>query len=485
MTCPRLKWPLTPPHNSRRPRDRRYANRARLMHLFAAGSNAKGQLATGDDEDAHEFKPCKFFIAGKAVMEAPGSIVKVVAGANHSIALLEDPAYLGRSLWGAGDGSKGQLGPQFRRSTGSYHVYHPLDIPLPNEKCSVQDACAAWETSFVRVRDGTTHRDYILSFGSNDHGLLGVAPGITPHDVNTVNLPTSTGCEGTKVALFATGPRNAYAVINNLPVTPSTTVLVGWGASRHGQLTVTSGSTDTTQPKHPASTSTPQLIDLPQDMDIESITGGFQHALALTTVGRLLGLGSNNKGQLNLSNLASSETGKPLSIGSTWNSSFILDESRRSFVACGSNNHGQLGGVVDSQSLVTVSLPERFVVDLWVCGSEHVLVLARSVRAHLCIKLLYCLWHPPRLIPRLRITEMPATNKSYSAGDGTNTGTWDSDIRKTWGPLLRYLRLLSRLLAPSRWIRQRSLVFGPHAGLVGSHWDAESDTRGYPIIPTT
>jgi len=155
-------------------------------------------------------------------------------------------------------------------------------------------------------------------------------------------------------------------------------VLVGWGASRHGQLTVTSGSTDTTQPKHPASTSTPQLIDLPQDMDIESITGGFQHALALTTVGRLLGLGSNNKGQLNLSNLASSETGKPLSIGSTWNSSFILDESRRSFVACGSNNHGQLGGVVDSQSLVTVSLPERFVVDLWVCGSEHVLVLARN-----------------------------------------------------------------------------------------------------------
>ena len=44
-----------------------------------------GQLATGDDEDAHSLRLCKFLVAGKEVVEVPGDIiVKVVAGANHS-----------------------------------------------------------------------------------------------------------------------------------------------------------------------------------------------------------------------------------------------------------------------------------------------------------------------------------------------------------------------------------------------------------------
>jgi protein ATS1 len=353
------------------------------MRLFAAGSNAKGQLATGDDEDAHRFRPCKFLVAGKEVEEVPGNnIVKVVAGANHSIALLENPATLQRSLWGAGDGSNGQLGPRIRHSTGPHHVYHPLDIPLPNEKVLNRDVCAAWETSFIRVRDGTTHSDYILSFGSNDHGVLGVAPGVTPLDVNTVDF-TSTEYEGTEVVLFTTGARTAYAVMKDLRVAQARRILVGWGASRHGQMTVTSGGPDTTQAKHPISTPIPQVIELPQDDEVESIAGGFQHALILTTSGRLLGLGSNKKGQLDVSTSVIPEVGNPSSIGATWNSSFILDESRRTFFACGSNNHGQLGGVLDHQSLATVSLPDGFVVDSWVCGSEHVLVLARSVRIHL------------------------------------------------------------------------------------------------------
>ena len=352
------------------------------MRLLAAGSNAKGQLATGDDEDAYEFKPCKFLIAGNEMEEAPGNIVRVVAGANHSIALLEDPATSRRSLWGAGDGSKGQLGPQIQSSTEPHHVYHPLHIPLPNERCSVEDLCAAWETSFIRVRDRNIRRVYMLSFGSNDHGLLGVAPSITPLDVNAVDF-TCTGYEGTEIALSTTGPRTAYAVIDGYHVAPTSGVLVGWGASRHGQLTVTSGSPEKTQVKHPVSTLLPQVIELPQDENVESITGGLQHALILTTSGRLLGLGSNSKGQLGVSTSVRSEAGKPLSIGATWNSSFVLDESQRTFFTSGSNNHGQLGGVSDPRSLATVSLPEGFVADSWVCGSEHVLVLARRVHVPL------------------------------------------------------------------------------------------------------
>ena len=353
------------------------------MRLFAAGSNAKGQLATGNDEDAHSFTPCKFLVAGKDVVDVPGNIiVKVVAGANHSIALLENPATSQRSLWGAGDGSNGQLGPRFRHSSEPHNVYRPLDIPLPNEKHSIRDICAAWETSFIRVCDGTTHSDYILSFGSNDHGMLGLASGVDPLDVNTVDF-TSTGYKGTEVALFITGPRTAYAVMKDPRVAQTRSVLVDWGASRHNQMTVTSGGPNTTQRKQPVSIKTPQEILLPQDSEIESIAAGFQHALILTTSGRLLGLGSNNKGQLGVSTSVTSEAVNPSSIGATWNSSFVLDESQRTFFTCGSNNHGQLGGVLDPQYLATVSLPDGFVVDSWVCGSEHVLVLARSVRTHL------------------------------------------------------------------------------------------------------
>ncbi len=353
------------------------------MRLFAAGSNAKGQLATGDHEDAHSFRLCKFLVAGKEVVDIPGNIiVKVVAGANHSIALLENPASLQRSLWGAGDGSNGQLGPRFRHSSEPYNVYHPLDVPLPNGKCSIRDVCAAWETSFIRVRDGIIQSDYILSFGSNDHGMLGLSSGVDPLDVNTVDF-SSTGYEGTEVALFITGARTAYAVMKDPHIAQTRRVLVGWGASRHNQMTVTSGGPNTTQIKHPMSTTIPQEIQLPQDSEIESIATGFQHALILTTSGRLLGLGSNNKGQLSVSTSVIPEVGNPSSIGATWNSSFILDESRRNFFACGSNNHGQLGGVLDPRSLAAVSLPDGFMVDSWVCGSEHVLVLAGSVCIHL------------------------------------------------------------------------------------------------------
>jgi alpha-tubulin suppressor-like RCC1 family protein len=174
----------------------------------------------------------------------------------------------------------------------------------------------------------------------------------------------------------------------------------------------------------------PQVIELPRDEDVESVAAGFQHALILTTLGRLLGLGSNNKRQLGVSASIGSEQSKPFSIGATWNSSFVLDESRRTFFACGSNNHGQLGGVLEGQLSAIVSLLEGFVVDSWVCGSEHVLVLTRSV----------CISHgntvcnslvPSGLLIHIYLTEILPSINSSSVGDGTNMETWDSDILKT------------------------------------------------------
>ncbi len=64
------------------------------------------------------------------------------------------------------------------------------------------------------------------------------------------------------------------------------------------------------------STTISQEIQLPQDSEI-AIAAGFQHALILTTSGRLLGLGSNNKGQLGVSTSVILEAGNPSSIGAT------------------------------------------------------------------------------------------------------------------------------------------------------------------------
>jgi len=157
-------------------------------------------------------------------------------------------AALQRSLWGAGDGSNSQLGPRFQHSPELRGVYHPLDIPLPNEQCPIRYVCAVWETSFICVRDGTTHRGYILSFGCNDHGILGFPSGVDPLDVKTVDF-SSTGYERTEVALFITGARTAYAVTKDLRVAQTRRVLVSWGASRHNQMTMSPLDAETQTPR--------------------------------------------------------------------------------------------------------------------------------------------------------------------------------------------------------------------------------------------
>ena len=88
----------------------------RNIHLYAAGSNAQGQLGTTNCDDAHTFSPCAF--AGSPPGELPPgteSIVHVAGGGNHTLALLSrraSPDSPPRTeLWGCGDGSKGQLGP--------------------------------------------------------------------------------------------------------------------------------------------------------------------------------------------------------------------------------------------------------------------------------------------------------------------------------------------------------------------------------------
>ena len=83
------------------------------LSLLSAGSNARGQLATGDVEDAHTFTPCNFVDCTPGTLpEAAASVLQIACGANHTLVLLSRKEG-GTELWGCGDGSKGQLGPSY------------------------------------------------------------------------------------------------------------------------------------------------------------------------------------------------------------------------------------------------------------------------------------------------------------------------------------------------------------------------------------
>ncbi|KAI0066586.1 hypothetical protein BV25DRAFT_1820597 [Artomyces pyxidatus] len=137
------------------------------LHLYAVGSNGKGQLATGTFDDTHSFQPCHFSGSSPASLP-PGvaSIDALVGGGNHTIAffLREDER---KELWGCGDGSKGQLGPAYAEVGANTAIFRPVRFPLPGygfEGFSVEKIAACWETSYLVVsKDGCS--DAVISMG--------------------------------------------------------------------------------------------------------------------------------------------------------------------------------------------------------------------------------------------------------------------------------------------------------------------------------
>ncbi|KWU46860.1 RCC1/BLIP-II protein [Rhodotorula sp. JG-1b] len=198
---------------------------------------------------------------------------------------------------------------------------------LENGGYTVQDIAATWETSFFLLRPGDAARsDILLSTGANDWGERG-RPGADPHIATRIELeelaiPGERGAVIRVVDLQA-GPRHVVALLEIDPATasdplaastsrsippPSSSrrrVLVGWGASRQGQL----GCVE----RAPRITATPQPVLLPppyQVADVCSFSLGKDHTALLLPDAR----GDSSPGS-----------------------------SRRVAVLLGSDKHGQLG----------------------------------------------------------------------------------------------------------------------------------------------
>ena len=230
----------------------------------------------------------------------------------------------------------------------------------------------------------------LISMGADNFGNLGVGgargKGATPsmqsiHRVSLLgassNLPG--GGQVLLVRSLSVGPHHVVAAVSlTMPDGATTEALVGWGTARHGQL---GDATSGTQKAPPTQTS-PRVIHLDGKRSVLGTVShsalGNQHTVFLHSSGRVSGIGSNRKSQLEL--LETVEGARD--VACTWNGTYVLtrDGPGDGIDATGSNNHGQLGRATSGTSgaLGRVDFPPSLgpqrILKL-ACGSEHVLCL--------------------------------------------------------------------------------------------------------------
>ena len=352
--------------------------------LLAAGSNGRGQLATGDSHDAHSFIPCKFTKNGTSPQISP-AIVSIVGGGNHTLALLSwaNDSAASLEVWGCGDGTKGQLGPGYNDADSEGRdqsaVLRPLILPWEEQGLfgyTISHVAACWETSFFVLSKNDQH-DLLASMGGNDFGDLGIGDASSKTKIKAhFHIVDFSHIVGSAVQLvsitdIAAGPHHVIVLLR----ADKKQYIAGWGTARHGQL----GSLLLPSGRALPFSTSPVAIDLPIDVQLDpvlSVRAGSQHSVFLHASGHISALGSDAKSQLQ--GLRTAEDVQ--AIDCTWNGTYI----RTSLVLCstGTNARGQLGRrehISEAPSGVVRFPVEARVLD-FACGSEHVLAIVEESR---------------------------------------------------------------------------------------------------------
>jgi protein ATS1 len=382
--------------------------------LLSAGSNAGGQLAIGTLDDAHYFTPCLFDCPSQIqsldarLPLGTTRIVKVAGGANHTLVMLDvvqplNPSnksiILERQLWGCGDGSSGQLGPNYETDVArardrmrdggwpadSSGVFRRLSYGDWQTQSSwiIKDTAAAWATSYV-VLSCEDASDVILSMGSNGSDALGIGDA-RPEIVNVVNIePLFDGPGVISVENIACGPRHVLVHLVHTPSDGSapTALVAGWGHARNGQLgelpvnQVAGPRSAAGKPRSLSSMSRPSIIlrvDAEGPGAVVSLATGDKHTLVLFRSGNVQGFGADSQGQIR----GVGDWINVDAIGATWRGSYAAMLEAREVKGTGSNTHGQLARAPDLQvepcATINVPVSPSFELVKLVCGSEHVL----------------------------------------------------------------------------------------------------------------
>ncbi|KAJ7576973.1 regulator of chromosome condensation 1/beta-lactamase-inhibitor protein II [Mycena floridula] len=310
--------------------------------LLASGSNAQGQLASGSTDDFHSFHPCIF---SPEFSTSDYELLAIVCGANHSLALLKNIGTDTNEIWGCGDGTEGQLGPNDSSAT-----FRPIHV-APHRDYSPKLIGACWQTTYI-VFSRTGKTDILVSMGLDDFGDLGIGGVRGAERVHIVKFDHLFKGDFT-INSISSGPHHAVLFVD----AEGRSLVVGWGTCRHGQL----GSQSS------AFISLPTIIDAPL---AEAAALGSQHTIFLNSSRRIFGCGTNKKGQVQgldtLENVGS--------IGCTWNGTYAVVDGM--LYAVGSNTKGQLGRLLPSSEPAPVDFPftssTHHLLQL-ACGSEHVL----------------------------------------------------------------------------------------------------------------
>lgn len=401
--------------------------------LLACGSNGSAQLSIGHADDVNRLTPCAFHPSIEHLL--PGSqIVDLVSSATHSLAVLRTDVASTRTpepkeetrniLLGAGTNTLGQLGSRcvLWDSVKPETRFKPVDLlgplGLSHDQWEPVMVAATWTTSFVvfrkRIRrdvgamprsmetadDEEQVEEMVLSCGSNDFGELGRADSqgesgriaiTSPSDKPTI---VDLGLQpGETVELIKGGQRHVLAVVKQRNGDQR---LIGWGAARKGELdpatlaSTTSSSTmreasygKTANSKGKgkavsrATVLPPTILSLPlsEDERIVEIALGSAHTSALTSRGRVLAWGSDQKGQITgLGGLSGVQA-----IAASWGGSYCLalgsQPGKHRLYPQGSNTHSQLLRDYDStQGPHEVELPDSLKIEGIVAGTEHILL---------------------------------------------------------------------------------------------------------------
>lgn len=381
------------------------------MRLYSCGSNGSGQLALGDDDDRSTLNSCLFDPSIDADALRGAEIVDIASSAHHSLLLLRFPtdspshgvsAYdlntPGSStgtgwryeLYGVGTNSYGQLGRKCAlrdedAPPQSWSSFRRLNLRMRGmgAEWEPRRIGATWTTSFVVYRRSLATagsssslsssstaggmEEILVAAGSNDFGELGFAPPVQNHHGDAeLEEPVAgpvvvdLGLQyGESITSVCCGQRHVMCLLED---TRGAQRVVGWGASRKGELDpssipsliatavidktytdtdmqarsgkATSKARATRRP--PSSTPHTLPLSLTSAERIVRLAAGASHSVALLSSGRLRAWGSDLKGQI--TGLESLEGVRD--VACTWNGTFVRTD--QGVWSQGSNSHSQL-----------------------------------------------------------------------------------------------------------------------------------------------
>lgn len=371
--------------------------------LLSSGSNAKGQLGHNNLDDSSVFKPCYYILptGGSITDVCPGKPLAVCCGSNHTILLLRSTLSSRREIWSCGDSRYAQQDFELSQTSdlisSRSSVFQRLDNKILSSLRSHPEqhelephaVAASWNTTFIVFRpfdttDQRKSKDVLVSFGCNELGNLGV--GRTPHELPNTFTPmqiqlwelflSTYGNElsGFQILHLAAGVHHIILVVRLYVGSQDILRVLGWGSCRHGQLGQTPQCKDHILPR-------PTYLS--HDAEIESLALGNQHTILLTDSGRIQGLGSNRKGQLDGFN----DILRGIQIGATWRGSYVVyrhpdDQTPKSWhifsTEKGKERQEELSNNPSAQHIQFPFETETRQFMKLACGSEHVLVCLKN-----------------------------------------------------------------------------------------------------------